>query len=77
MLTLDKIEPGTVMRIVSNKATGSVRRRIMDMGLLPGERLEMIRRAPMGDPLEVLVKGYHLSLRKTEARFIEVEVSDP
>ena len=49
----------------------------MDMGLLPGERLEMIRRAPMGDPLEVLVKGYHLSLRKTEARFIEVEVSDP
>ena len=76
MLTLDKIEPGTVTRIVSNKATGSVRRRIMDMGLLPGERLEMIRRAPMGDPLEVLVKGYHLSLRKSEARFIEVEVSD-
>ncbi|MDD3398190.1 MAG: FeoA family protein [Candidatus Methanomethylophilaceae archaeon] len=76
MLTLDKIEPGTMTRIVSNKATGNVRRRIMDMGLLPGESLEMVRRAPLGDPLEVVVKGYHLSLRKSEARFIEVEVPE-
>lgn len=76
MLTLDKIEPGTMTRIVSNKATGNVRRRIMDMGLLPGVSLEMVRRAPLGDPLEVVVKGYHLSLRKSEARFIEVEVPE-
>jgi len=76
MLTLDKIEPGTMTRIVSNRATGNVRRRIMDMGLLPGESLEMVRRAPLGDPLEVVVKGYHLSLRKSEARFIEVEVPE-
>ena len=76
MLTLDKIEPGTMTRIVSNKATGNVRRRIMDMGLLPGESLEMVSRAPLGDPLEVVVKGYHLSLRKSEARFIEVEVPE-
>jgi len=73
MLTLDKIEPGTITKIVSNQATGVVRRRIMDMGLIPGESLEMIRRAPMGDPLEVMVKGYHLSLRKAEAKFIVVE----
>lgn len=74
MLTLDKIEPGTSTRIVANRADGRLRRRIMDMGLLPGEELEMVRRAPLGDPLEVIVKGYHLSLRKEEAKCIEVEV---
>lgn len=46
MLTLYKIEPGTVTRTVSNKATGSVRRHIINMGFLPGEKLEMIRCAP-------------------------------
>ncbi len=74
MLTLDKIEPGTYAKIVATRADGSLRRRIMDMGLLPGERLEMVRRAPLGDPLEIIVKGYHLSLRKEEAKRIEVEV---
>ncbi len=74
MLTLDKIEPGTSARIVANRADGRLRRRIMDMGLLPGAELEMVRRAPLGDPLEVIVKGYHLSLRKEEAKRIEVEV---
>ena len=74
LLTLDKMEPGSHAKIVATRADGSLRRRIMDMGLLPGERLEMVRRAPFGDPLEIIVKGYHLSLRKEEARRIEVEV---
>jgi len=68
------LEPEMEATVVSNHASGSVRRRIMEMGILPGVRLEMVRRAPLGDPLEVVVKGYHLSLRMSEARCIEVEV---
>lgn len=46
----------------------------MEMGLIPGVELEVIRRAPMGDPIEIRLRGYALSLRRSEARDIEVEV---
>ena len=49
--------------------------RLREMGLLPGTRLTLIRTAPMGDPIEIKVRGYNLTLRKTEADFIWVEVT--
>jgi ferrous iron transport protein A len=60
-----------IVRVGGEKAT---RRRLLDMGLVTGETVTVERVAPMGDPIEVLIKGYHLSLRKQEASQITVEV---
>jgi ferrous iron transport protein A len=61
----------TIIRVGGEKAA---RRRLLDMGLVTGETVTVERVAPMGDPIEVLIKGYHLSLRKQEASQITVEV---
>ena len=55
---------------------GPVKRRMMDMGLVPGTDVAVVRVAPLGDPIEFTVKGYSLSLRKSEAEAIQVEVID-
>lgn len=52
---------------------GQLRKRLLDMGLVPGSELEVLRVAPLGDPVEVRIKGYNLSLRKEEAKSVEVE----
>jgi Fe2+ transport system protein FeoA len=64
-------EQGQVVRIT---AKGPVRRRILEMGITPGTEIRVTGTAPLGDPLKVSVKGYHLSLRKKEAACIFVEV---
>lgn len=51
----------------------ALRRRLLEMGLLPGTRVELVRRAPLGDPLELRLRGYALSIRREEAAAIEVE----
>ena len=53
---------------------GSLKKKLLDMGVIPGCELEVLRVAPLGDPVEVRIKGYNLSLRKEEARCIGVEV---
>jgi ferrous iron transport protein A len=53
--------------------TGEARARLMEMGLLVGTRVELVRYAPLGDPVEIKVRGYHLTLRKHEAEQIRVE----
>ena len=58
--------------VESVKAKGSIRGRILAMGLVPGTALEDVRKAPMGDPIEIVLKGYHLSLRSGEARAVKV-----
>ncbi len=63
-------ERGTITRV---RSKGGFRRRIMDMGVVPGAEVEMVRAAPLGDPVEFRIKGYNLSLRKGEAHKIEVE----
>jgi ferrous iron transport protein A len=73
-VTLQQLTVGqqaTIVRIGGEKAT---RRRLLDMGLVTGETVTVARVAPLGDPIEVLIKGYHLSLRKQEAGQITVEV---
>ncbi len=71
---LSKLAPGTRARILKVGALGPMKRRLMDMGLLPGELIEVQKVAPLGDPMEVSVKSYSLSLRKKEAEGIAVEV---
>ena len=71
--TLKDLNPGESGKIKRVSGHGSIRRRIMDMGLVPGTELIMERYAPMGDPVEVKNKGFHLSLRKEEADTIILE----
>lgn len=63
-------EKGKVMRI---NGTGEINRRIRDMGVVPGALLEIETKATLGDPIEIKVKGYHLTLRGNEAANIEIE----
>lgn len=66
-------ERGTVAKIHGN---GPIQRRIIDMGVVPGSKVEVQKFAPLGDPMEVKVMGFNLSLRKIEAKNIEIQVSE-
>lgn len=74
-VTLDKLEIGRKGTIVSLSGKGQVKQRMMDMGLVPGSQVEVIRVAPLGDPIEINLKGYNLSLRRSEAKSVMVEVA--
>ena len=75
-IPLHKLKSGQSGVVVHVGGEGAIRRRMMDMGLVPGTNLEVVRVAPLGDPIEFIVKGYNLSLRKSEAKLITVEVID-
>jgi ferrous iron transport protein A len=72
-MTLDELKPGESGRITTIGGVGPLKRRLMDMGVLVGEEVKVIKVAPMGDPLEVALKSYRLSLRRSEAQGISVE----
>ena len=71
---LSDLKPGQRGMISKVGGSGQVHRRILDMGVIPKTQVEVERVAPLGDPIEVKVKGYHLSLRKEEAANVYVEV---
>lgn len=71
--TLKDLAPGDTARIKAVAGQGSIRRRIAEMGLVPGVELMMERYAPLGDPVEIKSQGFHLSLRKEEADAIILE----
>ena len=71
--TLNQLEPGERATVVKVGGEGPVRRRILDMGVVSGADIEVVRVAPLGDPVEFRVKGYNLSLRKSEAQNVQVE----
>lgn len=71
-MTLKDLKPGQQGIVEGIAATGSMKRRIMDMGITPGVEIRVIKAAPLGDPIEVNVRGYELSLRKEEAKQIEM-----
>ncbi|MBJ6723892.1 FeoA family protein [Geomesophilobacter sediminis] len=74
MTNLSMLKPGD-RALISNIGTkGALRRRLMDMGVLVGEEIRVEKVAPLGDPIDIKIKSYHLSLRKTEAEEIGVEV---
>lgn len=72
-MTLRQIKVGQSAKIVRLNGVGAVKRRIMDMGLTKGVEIFVRKVAPLGDPIEVTVRGYELSLRKADADMIEVE----
>jgi Fe2+ transport system protein FeoA len=71
--TLREFSVGESGTVVSVAAAGSVRRRIFDMGITPGADIVLRKIAPLGDPIEITVRGYHLSIRKAEAETIRME----
>jgi len=73
---LSELEVGQTAKIVKVGAVGEIKRRLMEMGLVAGAKVEVERLAPLGDPVEVKVMGYHLSLRKSEAAEIEVKLKN-
>lgn len=71
---LSDVQPGECVVIRRIRPGGSaIRQRLLDMGVTRGVEVRVERVAPLGDPLELLIKGYHLAVRKSEAAFIEVE----
>jgi ferrous iron transport protein A len=73
MKTLKAVKVGDTVKVVKLHGEGAVKRRIMDMGLTKGVEVHIRKVAPLGDPIEVTVRGYELSLRKADAEMIEVE----
>ncbi|MBU3091676.1 ferrous iron transport protein A [Clostridium sp. CM028] len=73
-ISLVEIELKTRVKVVDISLASKVRRRIMDMGIVKGTEIVVIGKAPMGDPIELQVRGYSLSLRKSEARDIMVKL---
>ena len=73
MKTLKDARVGETLKVVKLTGEGAVKRRIMDMGITKGVEVHIRKVAPLGDPVEVTVRGYELSLRKADAEMIEVE----
>ena len=72
MKTLNELKVGETARVVRLHGEGAVKRRIMDMGLTKGTEVTVRKVAPLGDPIELTVRGYELSIRKSEAATIEI-----
>lgn len=73
MKTLKQVKVGETVRVVKLHGEGATKRRIMDMGLTKGTEVYVRKVAPLGDPIELTVRGYELSLRKADAEMAEVE----
>ena len=74
-MTLKEVKPGTTVVVTKVSGEGAIKRRIMDMGITKGIEIYVRKVAPFGDPVEVTVRGYELSVRKADAELINVEVA--
>ena len=72
--TLDEFQVGERGVIKSVVGEGKIRRRLFDMGVTPGAEIYLKKKAPLGDPIEIRIRGYELTLRKAEAAFVTVEL---
>ncbi len=73
MKTLKQVKIGDTVKVVKLHGEGAIKRRIMDMGITKGVEVHVRKVAPLGDPIEVTVRGYELSIRKADAEMIEIE----
>lgn len=73
MTTLKDVKIGKTATVLKLNGEGAIRRRIMDMGITKGVKVTVRKLAPLGDPIEITVRGYELSLRKADAEMIEVQ----
>lgn len=74
-MTLKEVKPGTTVLVTKVSGEGAIKRRIMDMGITKGIEIYVRKVAPLGDPVEVTVRSYELSVRKADAELIDVEVA--
>lgn len=72
-MTLKEVKVGSTVKVVKLNGQGAIKRRIMDMGITKGVEVYIRKVAPLGDPVEITVRGYELSLRKADAELIDVE----
>ncbi len=72
MRTLDEVRPGETAAVLKLHGEGALRKRIMEMGITKGIAIKVIKVAPLADPIEILVRGYDLTIRKRDAEIIEV-----
>lgn len=75
-MTLDKTPVGVTVRVVSLERSDVVALRLMEMGMVPGSAVRVVKSAPLGDPIQICVRNYHLALRRNEARAITVAICD-
>ncbi len=73
-MTLKEAKIGSCVKVIKLRGEGAIKRRIMDMGITKGVEIAVRKVAPLGDPLEITVRGYELSLRKADAEMIDVEL---
>lgn len=73
MRTLKDVKIGETVRVTKVGGEGAIKRRIMDMGITKGVSIKVMKVAPLGDPIEITVRGYELTLRKADCQNIEVE----
>ena len=71
---LDEFAIGETGVVKSVGGEGKIKRRLFDMGITPGAEVFLRKKAPLGDPIEITIRGYELTLRKTEAQFVDMEV---
>ena len=75
-MTLDKTPVGVTVRVVSLERSDVVALRLMEMGMVPGSAVRVVKSAPLGDPIQICVRNYHLALRRNEARAITLAICD-
>ena len=71
-MTLDEMKPDQECEVVDIAVEGILGQRLLDMGFIPGTHIKVVRNAPLVDPVEFFMKGYHVSLRHSEAKLVEV-----
>lgn len=71
-MTLDQLDLGERARVLRVHGRGSMTVRLLEMGFVPGVEVALVKRAPLGDPLELRLRGYHVSLRRAEASRVEI-----
>ncbi len=76
-MTLDQLKPGQVAVVVDVVGDDGISMRLMEMGLIDGVEVRLVGTAPFGDPMEFELRGYHLSLRSTEARRVQIRLLEP
>lgn len=76
IVSLAQVDVGTSGTIKAVQGEGRIRRRLFDMGLTPGAELFVRKRAPLGDPIELTLRGYELTVRHAEAEFVQIQITD-
>lgn len=72
--SLDKLKPGQICQVKDVNLVGEIKYRLLDMGIIPNTQIEVIKKAPLGDPIQISLRGYSLTIREEIARKIEVEI---